>query len=176
MSVKKLSTLFFVLLICAFMRTENVLADDCDNESFTLMDEKNSEEGENIVFGAAENTWITKEEISPAVLRTSSYEIVPYSRTFVTGCGNKDNVATIQVSGEVYFYNTGQVHLYSMKISVKPIKGCTYSVSDIYILNTDGSRSSGSVFVLLEYDNVELSRLITVELTGGSRDIDINFI
>ncbi|MDE6875249.1 MAG: hypothetical protein K2P87_12420 [Lachnospiraceae bacterium] len=166
MRIKKWATLFFMLLLFAFMRTENVFADEYDSESSPVMDRETSEDEGAIVFSTSENIWTSKEEISPAVSGRSSYEVVPYSRTFVTGCGNKDNVATIQVSGEVYFYDTGQVHLYSMKVSVKPIRGCTYSISDIDIINTDGSRSSGSVVVLLEYDNVELARFITVELKG----------
>lgn len=78
--------------------------------------------------------------------RSSDYEVVPYSftKTYNTKnfWGDLEKFITIRVSGEVFIYSDGKVHLYSINVSTTPHKtGWNVSYESDGILNTDGSLS-----------------------------------
>lgn len=84
--------------------------------------------------------------------RSVNYQVVPYSfsRTFntINYWGNLKKFITIQVSGEVFIYEDGKVHLYTMNVSAIPHKtGWHVSYESNGILNTDGAFSQGLHYV-----------------------------
>lgn len=85
-------------------------------------------------------------------LNAAEYEIVPYSYTNLFRMTNTSEVTvylfTIKVSGEVYIYPDGKVHLFSMRVSVTPHQsGWDVTVDTPTLCNADGSVSYGYSFV-----------------------------
>ncbi len=85
-------------------------------------------------------------------LNAAEYEVVPYSYTNLFRMTDPSGVTIylfiIKVSGEVYIYPDGKVHLFSMKVSVTPNQsGWDVTVDTPTLCNTDGSVSYGYSYV-----------------------------
>lgn len=92
--------------------------------------------------------------------RSSDYKIVPYSltKTYYTKnfWGIQKKFLTIKVSGEVFIYKDGKVHLYSVNMSSTSHQtGWTISYETNGILNTDGSLSSCIYYVYCKSSSKE---------------------
>ncbi len=80
--------------------------------------------------------------------RTESYSSNALFQTEVLG--RKINVITIRVSGEVYIYEDGKIHLYSMRVETDVHVIGTAETEGLDIMNTDGSISMGKAQVTLD--------------------------
>lgn len=93
-------------------------------------------------------------------LSSNDYEVVPYSYTKYVRTTNifGDIVmfATINVSGEVYIYSDGKVHLFSMRTKATAHQsGWNVSIKTRDLCNTDGSISIGYSYVYYTKQDVE---------------------
>ncbi len=83
----------------------------------------------------------------------NEYDIQTYefSQTFhTTWLGATIDLITITVEGEVYLYEDGKVHLYSMTITAQSHVLGSVDIGNINIVNTDGAWSAGEVMIYLD--------------------------
>lgn len=184
MKTKKiLGAMLFMLLFCVFMHVETAFADSEGMSNLVSMTEeewkdiaKSEEVDAKFVCSQDEEVITDIPTAAFALSRSGTYDVQSYSKGLVIGYGDEYVVAVINVYGDAYFYQTGQVHLYKMGVNVTHIDGCTYTVSDLSINNTDGSISTGTAYVEVEYKAETVKYLCVVTLTGGSTDITVEFI
>ena len=178
--IKKLSILFtFVLLVGALGNEEKVYAADYEVEVLSqntlegvtnqlmMIADRNTVNALNGRISLGEDATLFRTADTPEnvaalmTTRSSDYDIVPYSltKTYKTQSlwGNRlVNFLTIKVSGNVYVYKDGKVHLYSMSTSATPHKeGWNVSYESNGICNTDGSISQGIQYVYCRKLDVE---------------------
>ncbi len=99
--------------------------------------------------------WVSEEApdniLSIVESRSSDYESRMYGHPctlYTEVLGVRVDIATIYMLGEMFFYTDGKVHLYSMKIDVDVhCIGWSSEISDITIINTDGTVSYGNAYV-----------------------------
>ncbi len=141
----------------------------CDNEFLQLIQEE-------FGYSFSENetlftTTDAPEDVKGQIKnRASDYTVNTYSYTKVFQTTNfwgfKEDFISITVSGAVYVYNDGKVHLFSMSLSATVYEsGWSISFDSPRIINTDGTFSIG-------FGQVYCSKLTTLYQFGCSVSID----
>lgn len=186
--IKKL-TLFivFILIIGVSRSTENAYAAEYDidvlsnkqlssitnDESLFIADSSITEALKGTI-NLDENTTVfcttdaPSNVVSLITSRSSDYRIVPYSytklyRTTPVLGNTLVDFLTIKISGEVYIYTDGKVHLFSMTTQATPHQsGWQTSIETQGLLNTDGTLSKGISYVYCTKLDVEYKFLCNV--------------
>ena len=143
--------LIFVICFAFSVRNSKVLAAENDYEiCFELV-------GNNDIDGAYQviETESVYDVPGNGIMLLSNYETIPFNKTVylnvVKGDGSRETLCSVNLSGTMYYYNDGKVHLYTLGSSIYVYEnGAVANAQTSQIENTDGSYSKGSVLFNLD--------------------------
>lgn len=89
------------------------------------------------------------------IMLLGDYETIPFKKTVylnvVKGDGSRETLCGISLSGTMYYYNDGKVHLYTLGSTTYVYEvDAVVDVQTTQIDNTDGSYSMGSIVFKLD--------------------------
>lgn len=141
--------LFGILLIVCFsffVNKQEVLAAEDDYEvCFELVGNNNVDRAYQVI-----ETESVYDISGNGIMLLSNYETIPFNKTIylnvVKGDGSRETLCSVNLSGTMYYYNDGKVHLYTLGSSIFVYEnGAVANAQTTQIENTDGSYSMGSV-------------------------------
>lgn len=188
-SFYKKTLILFLLLVGTFINSKKAYASEFNVSGFPEKDIENLKGNDKLIVAdskivtalkatipVGDNTTLFCTSDTPdnivelMTLNAANYEVVPYSYTKIinttTAWGNKlVKFLTIEVSGEVYVYRDGKVHLYSMWTKATPHQsGWNVSYDFNGLCNTDGSVSIGYSYVYCTKLDVEYKFACSVSI------------